>query len=110
MNKEELSGLKCRACEGLVDKLKPAEIKENLSNISGWKVKENKLFKEYKFKDFKSALEFVNLLGKIAEQEGHHPNISFTWGKVEVTIYTHAVNGLTLNDFILAAKFDKITK
>jgi len=106
--KNTLSSLKCRACEGLIYKLKPAEIKKNLFQIKEWKVKENKLFKEYKFPNFKSSLFFVNKLGKIAEQQGHHPNISFTWGKVEVTIYTHAVNGLTINDFILAAKYDKI--
>ena len=108
MKNTSLFGLSCLACKGDLPKFKPKEIKKNLSYIKGWKIKDNKLYKEFRFPNFKTALKFVNQLGKIAEKEGHHPNISFTWGKVQVSIYTHAVNGLTMNDFILAAKFDKI--
>lgn len=67
-----------------------------------------KIQKKFKFKNFKEALSFVNRVGEIAESEGHHPDINFGWGKVQLTLYTHAIGGLSENDFILAAKIDKI--
>jgi len=67
-----------------------------------------KISKNFKFKNFKEALEFVDKVGGIAESEGHHPNIDFGWGKAEIILYTHAVSGLSENDFILASKIDKI--
>ena len=67
-----------------------------------------KIRKKFKFKNFKESLEFVNKVGAIAESEGHHPDINFGWGKAEITLYTHAVLGLSENDFILASKIDKI--
>ncbi|OGH38025.1 MAG: hypothetical protein A3B44_00720 [Candidatus Levybacteria bacterium RIFCSPLOWO2_01_FULL_38_21] len=76
-----------------------------------WKMLDNavlKISKKFKFKNFKEALEFVNKVGDIAESEGHHPDISFGWGRAEITLYTHAVSGLSENDFILAAKINKI--
>jgi 4a-hydroxytetrahydrobiopterin dehydratase len=62
----------------------------------------------FKFSDFVQALAFVNTVGAIAEEQGHHPDILLTWGKVEVTMWTHKINGLTESDFILAAKIDKL--
>ena len=62
--------------------------------------------KTYAFKNFKDALAFVNVVGQIAEDEGHHPDFYLTWGKVKIELYTHKVNGLTDNDFILAAKIE----
>ena len=76
-----------------------------------WEIEEEgilKLKKEFKFDDFASALEFVNKVGQIAEKEGHHPDIEFGWGKAVVTLWTHAVGGLSENDFILAAKINKL--
>jgi 4a-hydroxytetrahydrobiopterin dehydratase len=68
---------------------------------------EHHLEKEYRFKDFREALGFVNRLGEVAEQEGHHPDIFLTWGRVKVTLWTHSVGGLTDKDFNLAAKADQ---
>ena len=83
-------------------------IKKYLKKVKNWKLKNNKLYKEFKFKNFKEALKFVNKVGKIAEKEGHHPDIYFTWGKCDIELFTHNVKGLSENDFILAAKIDKI--
>lgn len=77
----------------------------------GWKVvKEHHLEKQFTFKDFRQALDFTNRIGEVAEQVGHHPDIYLTWGKVRVEIFTHKVNGLTKNDFVLAAKFEEKVK
>ena len=67
------------------------------------------LSKKFKFEDFIKSQNFVNEVGKISEEEGHHPDISFGWGYAEIKITTHAIKGLSENDFILAAKIDKIT-
>ncbi|NGX51340.1 MAG: putative pterin-4-alpha-carbinolamine dehydratase [Chlamydiae bacterium] len=73
----------------------------------GWEIKnEHHLEKSFSFKNFKEALEFVNLVGHVAEEEGHHPDIALTWGNVELKIWTHKVDGLTESDFILAAKVE----
>jgi 4a-hydroxytetrahydrobiopterin dehydratase len=71
-------------------------------------VDEHHLSKSHTFPDFVSALDFVNRVGAIAEQEGHHPDLYLSWGKVEVRIWTHKINGLTESDFILAAKIDRL--
>jgi 4a-hydroxytetrahydrobiopterin dehydratase len=74
----------------------------------GWEVINNHhLRKEFKFKNFQQALDFTNFVGKIAEAEGHHPDIYLSWGKVVLEIWTHKIDGLTESDFILAAKCDK---
>ena len=73
----------------------------------GWKlINQHHIEKEFLFKDFKKALEFTNKVGKLAEKEGHHPDLYLAWGKVKVTIWTHKIDGLTESDFILAAKID----
>ena len=71
-------------------------------------VNEHHLRKEYKFKDFAGAQRFVNDIGNLAEQQGHHPDICFGWGNVEIRIWTHKIDGLTESDFVLAAKIDKL--
>lgn len=74
-----------------------------------WKVVgEHHLSKSFLFPDFKTALEFVNRVGDLAEEEGHHPDLCLSWGKVDVTTYTHKIDGLSENDFILAAKIDEL--
>src|SRR3989338_3732454 len=100
--------LKCKACEGLEGKLKPKQIKEYLSKIQDWKQEGNKIKKELKFKDFQASLDFINKVGKLSEKEGHHPDIEFGWGYVIITLTTHALKGLSINDFILAAKIDNL--
>lgn len=84
-----------------------AEVKQWREEIPSWEVVENHyLRREYKFSDFASALRFVNRIGEIAEAEQHHPDLELGWGRVVVKTYTHSVGGLSVNDFILAAKID----
>ena len=106
----DLTQRQCTACKGGVEPLKSEAIKEYMEQLGeGWGViEEHHLEKEYKFKDFKQALGFVNKVGELAEAEGHHPDIYLSWGKVILEIWTHKINGLHENDFVLAAKADKI--
>lgn len=109
ISKSTLSKQKCKACEGLEDKLSTESIKKYNSFIPSWKVINNHhIEKTLKFKDFKSALKFVNEVGALAEKEGHHPLIEFTWGEVTLKLWTHALDGLSMNDFILASKIEQI--
>ena len=104
----ELASRQCVPCRGGVPPLTADEIRPLSSQLVGWDVvNEHHLSKEYKFGNFREALAFVNRVGELAEEQGHHPDICFGWGKVEVTIWTHKINGLTESDFILAAKIDE---
>ena len=105
-----LSQLKCESCSGNTPKLNKNEIIENLRKINNWSVNDQQemIFKKFTFKSFKKALNFTNLVGTIAEEEGHHPDISLGWGYCLVMIHTHAIKGLSINDFILASKIDLI--
>ena len=105
-----LSQLKCEACSGNTPKLNETKIIENLRKINNWSVNDQQemIFKKFTFKSFKKALNFTNLVGKIAEEEGHHPDISLGWGYCLVMIHTHSIKGLSINDFILASKIDLI--
>lgn len=105
----DLLSKKCIPCEGGTFPLSQEKIEGYLQELSGWKAKSNKnLSKEFSFLNFKTALVFVNQIGEVAEREGHHPDIALSWGKVGVTLSTHAIGGLSENDFILAAKIDAI--
>ncbi len=97
-------------CKGGVPVLKGAALKALQKSLgTGWEVtKGHHLEREFTFKDFKSALAFTNRIGNLAEEQGHHPDIYLAWGKVRVTIWTHAVDGLTESDFVLAAKIEGI--
>jgi 4a-hydroxytetrahydrobiopterin dehydratase len=107
----DLASKHCVPCRGGVAALKGKELQDLARQVPGWKVvNEHHLAREYAFPDLKTALEFVNRVGEVAEQEGHHPNIAFTWGKVEITVYTHKVDGLTESDFILAAKLEQLPR
>lgn len=104
---------KCVPCEGGVKPLTPGEYSAFLEReLTGWSARDEKyLEKEYKFQDFKKSLEFINKVGILAEEEGHHPDILlFSWNHVKLTLYTHAIGGLSENDFILASKIDLIEK
>jgi 4a-hydroxytetrahydrobiopterin dehydratase len=91
--------------------LKGEELKKLHDSIPGWEVTgEHHLHREFRVPDFKQALDFVNRVGAIAEQEGHHPDILLAWGKVEITLWTHKIDGLTESDFIMAAKIDRLAK
>ena len=102
----KLSDKKCTSCQGGIAPLTPEQIKPFLQQLpDGWEVIDNKkLVRTFKFKNFIKALAFVNKVGQIAEEQSHHPDISFTWGKAKIEIWTHKINGLHENDFILAAK------
>lgn len=106
----DLASKKCIPCSVGAPTLEPEEIKEYHSSLKdGWEVIDNlKLRKSFKFKDFKEALDFTNKVGNMAEEEGHHPDIYLSWGKVVIELWTHKIGGLHENDFILAAKIDEI--
>ena len=109
----DLLDKKCVPCEGGVIPFDISEIHKYQKKVDGWSLTKNQeeiffLEKEFKFKDFLESQNFVNQVGKISEEEGHHPDIMFGWGYAKVKITTHAIKGLSENDFILAAKIDKI--
>ena len=109
----DLSKKKCIACDGDIPPFDTSEIQKYLKKVDGWDVKKNKdqnyyLFKEFKFSNFLDSQKFINKIGELSENEGHHPDISFGWGYAKITIFTHAIKGLAESDFILAAKIDKI--
>ncbi len=102
---------KCVPCEGGVDPMtKMDAISMRDFHVKDWVIDEEgkNISKKFTFKDFKDALEFVNKVGAIAESEGHHPDIELGWGKVNITLTTHAIGGLSQNDFIVAAKVNNI--
>lgn len=106
----ELEDKKCNCVGGEVQKLSPEGIEDLLKQVHGWKVVDgHHLQKEYKFKKFPDA-EFVQQLINIANEQNHHPDIYLSWKKARVEIYTHVVDGLSDNDFILAAKYDAVKK
>jgi len=105
----ELASMQCVPCRGGVPPLQGKEIELLRVQLSGWEVvMEHHLKKNYGFANFREALAFVNRVGDLAEEQGHHPDICFGWGTAEITIYTHKIDGLTESDFILAAKIDKL--
>src|SRR3989344_4141681 len=103
---QPLTAQRCVPCEGDVQPYTSSQIAIYKPQIADWAVLENKkIEREFKFKDFAQALNFINKVGAIAEQEGHHPDIYLhNWNKVTITLWTHSIKGLFLNDFILAAK------
>lgn len=106
----DLISKKCVACEGGTLPLTGAALEPYRKEVKGWEVIEGKkIQKTFTFKDFKSALAFTNAVGNIAEAEGHHPDIRLSWGKVVVELWTHAIGGLSENDFIVAAKINRVT-
>jgi 4a-hydroxytetrahydrobiopterin dehydratase len=110
----ELAQSKCVACRGDEPTLTEAEISKLLPQAADWQVKEvdgeKRLARVFKLKNFVEALAFTNKVGEIAEQEGHHPLIITEWGKVTVQWWTHKIGGLHKNDFIMAAKTDRLPK
>ncbi len=101
---------RCVPCEGGVDPLTPVETARYLDLVEGWEdLDHRKIRKGYRFKDFAEALRFVDAVGALAESEGHHPDLFlYAWNQVEITLFTHAIQGLHLNDFVLAAKIDAL--
>jgi 4a-hydroxytetrahydrobiopterin dehydratase len=98
----------CVPCHGGTPRLEGEELRKYSADLPDWNVVDHHhLRRSFTFPDFKTALEFVNRVGAIAEGEGHHPELQLTWGRVDVKLFTHAIKGLSENDFILAAKIDR---
>jgi len=107
----DLAAKTCVPCRGGVSSLNGEELSILQKQVDGWNIiDEHHITKAFKFPNFREALKFVNHVGELAEEQGHHPDISLAWGKVEVTTWTHKINGLTESDFILAAKVDRLYK
>lgn len=106
----ELKNQKCQACSGNTPKFDEKQISDNLSKLDNWSVNDEQkmIYKKFNFKSFKQALDFTNKVGEIADLEGHHPDISLGWGYSLIMLHTHAIQGLSINDFIIAAKIDEI--
>ncbi len=105
-----LAGKTCVPCRGGIPPLSEEEARRYLEQVPGWELKDGatRIERTFRFKNFQEALDFVNRVGAQAEAEGHHPDITFGWGYVTVSLYTHKIKGLHENDFILAAKIDNL--
>ena len=105
-----LADKQCVPCRGGVPPLEPAKVQELLGQLGqGWALNaDGHIERLYEFKNFAEALDFVNKVGAIAEDEGHHPDLYLAWGRCKVEIWTHKIHGLTESDFYLAAKADRV--
>lgn len=107
----DLASRQCVPCRGGVPPMKADEIEKLLKELDSWEaIDGHHLRRVYSFKNFRDSLAFVNGVGNVAEEQGHHPDICFGWGKAEVTIWTHKIDGLTESDFVLAAKIDRLVQ
>ena len=106
----ELAQKECVPCKGGVPPLKGSELARLEKELGGgWRVvNEHHLEKEFKFKDFRQALDFTNKVGELAEQQNHHPVFYLAWGRVKLSLWTHKIDGLTESDFVFAAKVEKL--
>lgn len=118
----DLAARHCGPCTAGTPPLAGEDLARLLGQLDGWSTEEHgeagvqeagahrplRLVKQYRFPDFRQALAFVNRVGEVAEQEGHHPDIELGWGRVKLTVWTHSIGGLSENDFILAAKADSV--
>lgn len=108
---DALADKTCVPCRGGVPPLKGQELEQLHRNVPEWTVTdEHHLHREFRFPDFQQALDFVNRVGAVAEEQGHHPDILLAWGKAGITLWTHKIDGLTESDFIMAAKIDRLGK
>ena len=104
----DLTRKKCAPCEGGVPRLEGSAVDALLASVRGWRREGDRIRRHFRFPDFRAAIAFVNAMAGVAEAEGHHPDFSVHYATVDVEIWTHAVGGLTENDFILAAKVDAL--
>ncbi len=111
MTAEQLTGKKCKPCEGGVDPYPLETAREQLKNLSGWKLTDDgqRIRKEWTVKNFMAGIDFFNRCAEVAEADGHHPDLHLVgFRNVAVELWTHAIGGLSENDFILAAKIDEL--
>lgn len=108
----DLANKKCVPCEGDFPPMTPEQARDLMEHVPGWELNADStaISRAYTFKDFKEALDFTNAVGVLAEEEGHHPDIALSWGKVALTLSTHSIGGLSENDFILAVKLNDLSK
>jgi 4a-hydroxytetrahydrobiopterin dehydratase len=108
----ELAAKTCVPCRGGVPPMAKAEAERYLRDAPGWALKDDstRIERTFKLKNFKEALVLVNRIGALAEDEGHHPDINFGWGYVAVSLHTHKIKGLHENDFIMAAKINRLAE
>ena len=107
---EQLADKKCVPCRGGVPPLKGKELTALHKIVPKWSVvNQHHITRAFTFPDFKQALDFVNRVGVVAEVQGHHPDILLAWGKAEITLWTHKIDGLTESDFIMAARIDGLS-
>ncbi len=99
---------KCVPCEGGAPPMSEDEINRHMNQIKGWNTNGIKIEKDYKFKTADAAVNFLGEIGKTSNEQGHHPVATWVYNKIKIELWTHAINGLSENDFIMAAKFDKI--
>jgi 4a-hydroxytetrahydrobiopterin dehydratase len=105
----DLASKSCVPCRGGVPPLSGPELEKYARLLPSWRVIDgHHLDKEFSFPNFRTALEFTNRVGNLAEEQGHHPDIYLAWGKVRITLWTHKIDGLTESDFVLAAKIDEL--
>ncbi|ABG04988.1 pterin-4-alpha-carbinolamine dehydratase [Rubrobacter xylanophilus DSM 9941] len=105
----ELAEKECVPCKGGVPPLKGEELERLARQLPGWEVvDEHHLRRSFRFRNFREALDFVNRVGELAEEQNHHPDICFGWGRAEITVFTHKIDGLTESDFVFAAKVDRL--
>jgi 4a-hydroxytetrahydrobiopterin dehydratase len=105
----DLADRACVPCRGGVPPLEGEELEELSRQVPGWEVvRGHHLRREFRFQNFREALDFVNRVGELAEEQSHHPDIDFGWGRAGITIFTHKIDGLTESDFVLAAKVDRL--
>ena len=107
----DLAQKKCKPCEGGAKPLSPDAARLLGGQVPKWKLRkdEPRLWRELTFKDFARAMKFVNKVAELAEEEGHHPDVHIHWNRVKLVLWTHDIGGLSENDFILAAKIDKLS-
>jgi 4a-hydroxytetrahydrobiopterin dehydratase len=109
--REALTAKKCSACEGKIEKLTPEQTQTLLSGLTGWQLTDEgrRIRKDWRMKDFKAAIEFIDRVAELAESEGHHPDLHLeNYRNFWIELWTHSIGGLSENDFILAAKIEKI--
>jgi len=110
VNSHGLTEKSCVPCRGGIPPLSEEEARRLAEAVPAWALLENatRLVRRFEFQDFRAAMEFVNRVAELAEAEGHHPDFEIHWNKVELTLWTHKIDGLTESDFVLAAKIDKL--
>ena len=111
MNANELAKQKCVPCRGGTPPLSAEQVKAYLAAVPEWRVSADgkQIARTFTYKDFIQAMKFVNKVAEVAEEQGHHPDIHIHWNKVELVLWTHSIGGLHENDFVMAARLERLT-